>query len=679
MNSEQKILLKLLDGKNVFQLPVYQRNYNWESKHVERFLEDIEAILNGRDTHFFGVFVGIEKSSSFVDRKTLIDGQQRLTTTMIFLKALHDFILDQKYDRESEANSNKNLATDIMTSYLTNNLAGKDRVKLQLLGVDRENYLRLLENPTLCDQNSRIKQNYSTCRKKIAEWIKWEKKTPQEIFDTLAKIQVIYLKLFDGEDDPQLIFESINSTGLDLAKSDLIRNFLLMGIQNRDEQERLFKEYWLKIADENLHRDNDSLEKFFTHYVTYKLEISDVKSENLYEKFKSLCEKSTHEEILIELEKFSQYFRAFVYFEGNYSETVFKYLRALSELKHTTCFPFLFHLFEDFSNQVIDESTLEKVLKLIVSYYVQTQVCGNPTSKRREFFITLHRRVFIVESNKKKYFEAVKKFMCKIQTTAQLPSNENFFDRVQEINLFYVADLCKFLLKDINGGNIDGLKPAIILPKNLEDGSWNISSEDHEKYRYRLGNCTLVSHDKPSSSFPKKKDIYNEDSTSELNFDVVNQVYWGIDQIESRGNRLAQILLKHFNVDRNFDAEIVFTQQQTKIKTISLDDWKNIDKFTLLGYNFRDVSHEVKSWKRMFEEILVILDEKYSKELDSLADVDGKYPKITRNQIDDTFEIHHNLYADTNLDPQLVILSIQSLFQHLNLSKNLISFTVAEK
>ncbi len=637
MDSKQQQLIKFIQGEKFFQIPVYQRNYDWEKKHVERLLEDIGKLIDGRKIHFLGVITYIEEKieSSAVSKLMVIDGQQRITTAMLFLKALQDV---------STELGNKRLSQRILNNYLTNQYEEKNnQMKLQLLAYDQKNYESLFDDKNGLDMHSRIVQNYLICKDQILRWIKNRKKTTQEIFDSFSNLNIIHLALKQGEDDPQLIFESINSTGLDLSPADLIRNFLLMDIMPREEQFRLFSEYWLPMSDKNLHRDNEIINEFFTHFLMYKTESTTVKQERLYDIFKDVYQGTNHEEILQELKKFSHYFEAFIWDSNEYSDSVRESLNALSCLKQTTCYPFLLHVFDDFANNVIDEQTFEKVLHLVVSYYVISMVCGLASMGRRKLFIKLYAQCFAVESNKEKYFESIKKFLCKTDIKDQLSSNEEFFKSLQEIKLWKNKPLCKFLLEDIAGitGTNTRLKPIMILPEEFNE-SWNINLpaddkiflEDHETYRYTIGNLALAEFS--SDNFFQTKAILRNTDARELNDSVIDKSYWGTNEIMERSHDLSQIILDHYGVNRRFDLEITFDKNE-KIIPITLENRDEANGKALRGYVFDGVSFEKKDWQLMFKDII-----------NRLA---GKYPDVKKPVID-----------VSNLSEPEIILQLHKIF-----------------
>ena len=244
----------------ILKIPVYQRNYDWTETNVRRLLDDIKTVVQDHKSHFIGAIVYMESQNSDLGMPEylIIDGQQRLTTITLLLQALKD--LCGKDDQQ---------AADMIESFLTNKYSPDEyKIKLKPIKSDNVQYEALLNNKLdKIDQDGHVYKNYMVAKKTFKSWIESGIK-PIEILTALRQLQVVGISLKKGEDDPQIIFESINSTGVALTNSDLIRNFLLM---SDHDQDRLFEEYWLPIED-MLRRNNDNyqLDLFFRQYVIMK-------------------------------------------------------------------------------------------------------------------------------------------------------------------------------------------------------------------------------------------------------------------------------------------------------------------------------------------------------------------------------------------------------------------------
>lgn len=239
MDAHKLWMLRDFIGTNkvLFRIPVYQRNYDWSEANCDRLLDDIYEIINSGDKHFLGtiVFMAAKSGGFTLQEYTIIDGQQRLTTMMLILKALA-VVAETGGDTCFQ---------EIDEQYLHNKYCDeKYKVKLKPIKSDNNQFLLLLANKTdEMDEDTHIFQNYRLCKERFERWAE-NGICPSQVLDALTKLEVVEIVLTKGEDDPQVIFESINSTGLDLSNADLIRNFLLMNV---DDQERLYEDYWLII------------------------------------------------------------------------------------------------------------------------------------------------------------------------------------------------------------------------------------------------------------------------------------------------------------------------------------------------------------------------------------------------------------------------------------------------
>lgn len=239
MDAHKLWMLRDFIGTNkvLFRIPVYQRNYDWSESNCNRLLDDIYSIIQSGDKHFLGtiVFMAAKSGGFSLQEYVIIDGQQRLTTLMLALKAL----------AVVAENTGDNCYHEIEEQYLHNKYCDEEfKVKLKPIKSDNNQFLLLLENKIdEMDEDTHIYRNFMLCKEQFERWGERGIK-PSQVLDALTKLEIVEIVLTKGEDDPQVIFESINSTGLELSNADLIRNFLLM---NADDQEKLYENYWLYI------------------------------------------------------------------------------------------------------------------------------------------------------------------------------------------------------------------------------------------------------------------------------------------------------------------------------------------------------------------------------------------------------------------------------------------------
>lgn len=326
MDAHKLWMLRDFIGTNkvLFRIPVYQRNYDWSESNCNRLLDDIYGIMQSGDKHFLGtiVFMAAKSGGFALQEYIIIDGQQRLTTLMLILKALSvvaESVGDDCYH-------------EIEEQYLHNKYCSEEfKVKLKPIKSDNNQFTLLLEGKIdEMDEDTHIYHNFMLCKDRFERWAE-RCINPSQVLDALTKLEIVEIVLTKGEDDPQVIFESINSTGLELSNADLIRNYLLM---NADDQEKLYENYWLHIEKTLRNKmDYSNLDAFFMQYIVYKTS-KPVNSRQLYNSFVKLFKDSgySQESILKELRYYAEIFGAFVYGSAKYSERINRLLYRLRVL-----------------------------------------------------------------------------------------------------------------------------------------------------------------------------------------------------------------------------------------------------------------------------------------------------------------------------------------------------------
>ena len=672
-----KLMADLMNANKVlFRIPVYQRNYDWSDGDVNRLLSDIKAIIDTGDKHFLGTICYMATSGNdfVLHDYVVIDGQQRLTTMTILLKALYD---------AAETVDDRSTMEDINDYLLNRNCAEDYKIKLKPVKTDRDQFTALLEGKEM-ENGGNIFHNYSLCQKHIEKWMN-AGITPAAIMKALYKLEIVGISLKEGEDDPQVIFESINSTGLALSNADLIRNFLLMSDQ---KQEKLYEDYWLPI-ETNLRRGTDysNLNLFFTHYITLKTGMP-VNERKLYQSFTAYYKENgyTHEKILKELKDLSDIYKVFVDGKGDhYSQTTIKALRGLKQMKQTTCYPFLLRVFDDYEKKVIDSATLEKIMILIHTYLVRRGVCGIPTNSLRGLFTYLYSRVFKVPSNKDKYYEAINKFLFTLTSRDVMPSDQEFRNALLNNNLYGNLSLCRFLLTDIENGDgkevikAENLTIEHIMPQTMtREWRLHITDEEHEVYLHTLGNLSVTGYNSEMSNktFAEKKAIIETHSKAVvLNKDVLDKEIWTADCIKRRARRLAKIAMERYTVDRVDDPSIEFEY----VTKVTLDDDyntvtnKKLVSFTLDGENYRQNRYAL-----MLFDIIKMLDEKDPKRLEELArsnysfNADKKHAHLSLDSSAQRWpwEVRDGIFMEANLSASGIMHFIDCLFEEYEISKD---------
>lgn len=684
MDAHKLWMLRDFIGTNkvLFRIPVYQRNYDWSESNCNRLLDDIYGIMQSGDKHFLGtiVFMAAKSGGFALQEYIIIDGQQRLTTLMLILKALSvvaESVGDDCYH-------------EIEEQYLHNKYCDEEfKVKLKPIKSDNNQFLLLLEDKIdEMDEDTHIYHNFMLCKERFERWAE-KGINPSQVLDALTKLEIVEIVLTKGEDDPQVIFESINSTGLELSNADLIRNYLLM---NADDQEKLYENYWLYIEKTLRNKmDYSNLDAFFMQYIVYKTS-KPVNSRQLYNSFVKLFKDSgySQESILKELRYYAEIFGAFVYGSAKYSERINRLLYRLRVLNQTTCYPFLLHVFDDYHQGVIDEETVEKILQFILAYLLRRMVCGVPSNTLRGLFTYLYNRIFKVASNKQKYYETLNKFLFTVSSKDVIPSAGEFERALQKANIYGNNALCRFLLLDIENGDgkeilqAENLTIEHIMPQTLSADWSHIRPEEHEEYLHTLGNLSVTGYNSELSnkSFAEKQDIIRENSKAViLNSDVLDKESWNITTIQARAKRLAGIVMTRYKIDRIVDDSIEFEY----IETLTLDNYDEVTGKKLVSFKLFCETYRQNKYALMLLDVIKLLDKKSPGKLQTLAENNYSFNSTKRKHvhlnIDGSgmrwpWKVADGIYLEANLSAWSCIRFIENLLSEFGFEKDQFSFNI---
>jgi predicted transport protein len=535
--------LQLLEGQKQFLVPIFQRDYSWGIGHCAQLWNDILRIgaEEGTRKHFVGsiVYIAAEENDAAIGRWLVIDGQQRLTTMTLLLAALRDTLPE-----EGDAIVT---SPQIDDTYLRNPYGkGELRHKLQLRRADQDALGALLGKKELSAHASeRITENYDFFVTQISD------ADPSIVFRGIQKLVAVSVSLVRGHDDPQMIFESLNSTGLGLASADLIRNFVLMR-QEEKVQTQLYEDQWRPIEVAFGTRYRADFDKFVLYYLTLELEPSkQLRTAETYESFRNYFHQVGGEahaaEILARLRRFSSYYVSFMLGQETNPElhTVFQRLRSLVEVAT----PVIMRLYDCYqSANTLTHAEFIEAVSLMESYIFRRSVLDLETRSLGRIFATL-----AFELDNEHPLESLKVALFRQSKKRRFPADMEFQTALETRNI-YEMRICKYLLDRIQNEskekvNTETLSIEHVLPQNDElnsewramlGGKWRAIQEE---WLHRLGNLTLTGYnseygDKP---FDEKKTMSGgfNDSPLRLNKFIREQKQWTAAEIEKRGSDLA--------------------------------------------------------------------------------------------------------------------------------------------
>lgn len=545
MEATQAQLLSLLDGKKQFTIPIYQRTYSWQLKQCQQLFLDIERIGNDESelSHFIGSIVYFKPGTSpvtSVPELLVIDGQQRLTTVSLLLLALTHFLKEHPdFTLEDET------WEEIQETYLINKHRKDDsRFKLLLTRKDKTTYTNLVDEMEMTSNHSKkVLENYNFFKGKI------HKENALAVYHGIKKLIIVDVILERDKDNPQLIFESLNSTGLDLSQADLIRNYILMG-QPMDKQNDLYERYWFPM-EQSFGENIGSLAWFIRDYLTMK-EASIPRIDQVYEVYKKFLGSKTGfksvEEAVKSLHRYAKYYVRIALLKEE-DPAIAKKLKEITKLKIDTSYPFLLAVYGDFEDEQINKEEFIEIIGMVSNYVFRRAICGIPTNSLNKTFATLYKRI-----KRETYLESVKAAFILMDGYRRFPSDTEFSKELQ-IKDVYNFRSRNYLLESLENHNRKELVNAEnytiehILPQNQNVSiQWqNELGEDWErtkaKYLHSLGNLSLTGYNSELSDrpFSDKKTIPGGFDTSPLflNESVRAEEKWNEEAILRRASKLA--------------------------------------------------------------------------------------------------------------------------------------------
>ncbi|WP_287777498.1 DUF262 domain-containing protein [Megamonas sp.] len=561
MQAGETTLNKLLNTSRQFIVPIFQRNYSWQKSQYEQLWFDIlrASKFKEKQNHFIGsiVYIDMGTPAGRPQQLLLIDGQQRLTTISILLCAIKDYV--QKFNLETKL---INLAK-IKNQFLYNSdEIDEDRYKLLLNVQDKETYIKLIDNTifTVNKPATNIIKCYEFFYERIEDFIKQYGQI-DEIYAGIFKLSLVSISLDKDSDNPQMIFESMNSTGKDLSQTDLLRNYLLMDL-TPEKQTRLYKTYWKPMEElfgEDIYKnDVNKFDYFIRDFLTLKSDTGHIcKINNVYENFKRYyldnnCEKFA---VLKDLFTYAKYYACIDLLQENDDELKL-YWQEFKKLDSHVVYPFLLKLYDDYSRQILIKEDFKKILQVVISYLWRRAICEIPTNSLSKTFATLYQAV-----DKDDYVNSIIKAFVFKSSYKRFSSDYEVREKLQTKDIYHFR-LRKYLLEalenyyhkepiDLNTANYT---IEHIMPQNIEHNlSWQQMlgenwQEVHSLYLHTLGNLTITGYNAEMSNKSFWEKVNGESgfkhSHLKLNESIVQCDVWNKKAIQRRTNILTDIILK---------------------------------------------------------------------------------------------------------------------------------------
>lgn len=614
MKGEAKPLLKFLDGSdNRFIIPVYQRNYDWKEVQCKQLYDDlVKLVQSKKESHFFGSIVSTNAKSGGKADFLIIDGQQRITTISVLFVAIVNLFKEKKIVVEDPV-----LCEKIEKKFLIDEYRKEDR-KLRLKPI-KDNctaFDNLLKNvKTDFIEKSNITQNYYYFYNRIQK----KELSIEQLYSAIEKLVIIDIFLHD-DDDPQLIFESLNSTGLELTEADKIRNYILMGL-NADKQEEYYDKYWNRIETNT----NYEVSSFIRNYLTLKeRRIPSIRQ--VYFVFKEYVQRKgftpsepAFESELQDILRYSEFYKRIVFAKQSKHNKIETILSRLAHIEMTVVYPFLLAILAHLQDGRLSDTEVESILTFVESFVFRRLICNVPTNALNKIFCTLDNEILKLK-NGDNYVEVFTYLLLNKKGSSVFPDNEDFITSLKTRDIYRMNKKNKEYLFDrlenkdtVERVNVIGLMDEgtltieHIMPQKLTPQWKNDLGDEHNRiYAERintLSNLTLTGYNSKykNKQFIIKRDTEKgfRDSNLQLNNFVAAQNCWTENEMAAREQELCKLALKLWSFPSSS-----YAKPQEEADYYTLEDDISFTGRDLIGYTlYEEDEKEVSSWVDMFVEV----------------------------------------------------------------------------
>jgi uncharacterized protein with ParB-like and HNH nuclease domain len=681
MKGTEKALLKILDGADKrLYIPVYQRNYDWEKDNCELLFNDLmKLIRNKKKSHFFGSIVTAHLSGGGSDDFVIIDGQQRITTVSLLFLSMINAVKNKVARAE-----NQRLCEKIMESYIVDEYSTEEtKVRLKPTKSDAEAFNRIIEG----DENkfiegSNITTNYYIFYNEIKNM-----SCPVDIlFEAIKKLCIIDI-FVESDDDPQLIFESLNSTGLKLTKADMIRNFVLMGLESK-QQNDFYNNYWIEIERNTTKTKTAS---FFRDYLTV-IQNKIPSIDNVYFVFKKYADGQDIEPILKDLLKYSRIYNKMLTSSTSCQE-INVILKRLNTLDMTVTYPFLLALFDYAKLEDVEEKDLISTLSCIETYIIRRLICGMPTNALNKIFCTLHKDVLRLKRDTDSYSSVVIYILENKTSSSSFPKDEIFKNTFSAKDIYSMQKKNKlYLFERLENGDSKETSDIIsrmndgtysiehIMPQSLND-DWKCDLGNdwpriHEEWLDTIANLTLTGYNSKyqNKCFKVKKSVEHgfDDSPLRLNKYLHDCEQWTEAELKQRQKIMIDYAMKLWAYPVTAYVPEINTEN---IHSLYEDfDYTN---YYIKSYSLMGTTYKVNDWTDTVTDVVKAL---YELDKDSIENAalnnDNVFISNTMLTYGRIVKIADSVYINKNTNTNVKIKLMKYLFDECDLDQNELLFNI---
>ena len=672
MKGSECKFVKYMEGSDKrFVIPVYQRNYDWKMENCKQLYDDLVKIIKGcRRSHFFGSLVSVYNPDGHNEEFLVIDGQQRLTTVSLLFLAMYNLM-----DGGIIAPQTANLKQRIYEEYLVDKWQPEDtRIKLKPVKNDRRAFDKLFSDPSDHIRESNLTVNYDYFYNRIQK----QEITIDELYDAICCLEIINIRL-DMEDNPQLIFESLNSTGLDLSEGDKIRNFILMGLPAK-EQDEYYEKYWNRIEICTKYE----VSAFIRDYLSVKQQAIPQQSK-IYINFKSFVELGgiQTEPLLMEMLAYAKRYQ--ILLDGKTdSDALSACILRLKRLETTVTRPFFLEVLRLYHEDKLTLAQITDIFLTTENYLFRRSICDLPNNSLNKTFLMLHREIVRYDGTETDYVEKFKYALLSKKERARFPEDEEFaaafiskpvYVSMNSKNKVYILERLenfgtaedKDVYRHCDEGtySIEHIMPQHLTPVWQRELGGDYE-QIHEQWLHRIANLTLTAYNSKysNSSFTEKKTMQNglDDSGIRMNTWIAKKDKWTLAELEERSEYLKERALAIWAAPVT-----EFRPEQKQMDSYTLDDEAELTGRLIAQFAFKHTEQPVASWVEMFQKVIQILYDEDKAIITKLAlseeDNLAFHFSIKPDAFTKSMEIGDGIYVLTNTNTQSKLSVLNRLFK----------------
>lgn len=705
MKGSEEQLLKFMDGSDKrFLIPVYQRNYDWKIANCRQLFDDlVRVIKEERKSHFFGSIVyAYDADGDTTNEYLIIDGQQRLTTISLLLLAMHNLI-----EKGVISSADPLLSEKIYKKYLVDEWAPEEtRIKLKPVKNDNAAFHKLFGSEDGYYKNSNLTINYEFFYNQVQR----ELITVDDLFKAILRLQVICIRL-NSEDNPQLIFESLNSTGLDLTEGDKIRNLVLMG-QTKKKQNEFYDKYWNPIEQAT----NYDVSMFIRDYLSVKTQ--ETPSINtVYDAYKKYSRENEPdvETLLKDTLKYAKFYEILIKAGSSYDEMdrklneEFRYsIRRLNWLETTVTRPFLLEILNLFFGGILTLADIQSILNIVENYLFRRNICDVATNALNKIFLNLNREIVRYDGSYESYVDKMKYALLSKRESGRFPDDDEFSLALSEKNIYNMRN--KYRSYILERYENFGTRETKNVYKGIEDGTYSVEhimpqhltpawmeamgmdyQQIHSEWLNRIANLTLTAYNSKYSNepFAVKKTLVDKNTGLGIGFAnsglrmnqwIAQRDRWTLDEIMDRDKHMIDMAKRIWPI-----AVTSYKPEEKPMESVSLDEDIDLTGRQISKFSYKGLEQPVTSWVEAYQKILSILHQSDESILTALAynddpDVDlSIHVMPTSEAFHSCAEIADGIFVWTGISTRYKISNLLKFFKLFNADPQDLTFYLKDE